>query len=83
MSRTYNDYYFEKLDILDTLEKLDMSVRFLDKWIDEPEGLENARYILEKNANRKFNWFDTNMIRELLEEEVRWHINNGVILENF
>jgi hypothetical protein len=71
MSRTYNDYYFEKLDILDTLEKLDMSVRFLDKWIDEPEGLENARYILEKNANRKFNWFDTNMVRELLEEEVR------------
>jgi len=72
MSRTYNDYYFEKLDILDTLDKLDMSVRFLDKWIDEPEGLENARYILEKNANRKFNWFDTNMVRELLEEEVRW-----------
>ncbi len=71
MSRTYNDYYFEKLDILDTLDKLGMSVRFLDKWIDEPEGLENARYILEKNANRKFNWFDTNMIRELLEEEVR------------
>ena len=69
MSRTYNDYYFEKLDILDTLEKLDMSVRFLDKWVDEPEGLENARYILEKNANRKFNWFDTNMVRELLEEE--------------
>jgi len=72
MSRTYNDYYFEKLDILATLEKLDMSVRFLDKWVDEPEGLENARYILEKNANRKFNWFDTNMVRELLEEEVRW-----------
>jgi len=72
MSRTYNDYYFEKLDILDTLDKLDMSVRFLDKWVDEPEGLENARYILEKNANRKFNWFDTNMVRELLEEEVRW-----------
>ena len=69
MSRTYNDYYFEKLDILDTLDKLDMSVRFLDKWIDEPEGLENARYILEKNANRKFNWFDTNMVRELLEED--------------
>ena len=71
MSRTYNDYYFGKLDILDTLEKLDMSVRFLVKWVDEPEGLENARYILEKNANRKFNWFDTNMVRELLEEEVR------------
>jgi hypothetical protein len=71
MSRTYNDYYFEKLDILDTLDKLDMNVRFLDRWVDEPEGLENARYVLEKNANRKFNWFDRNMVRELLEEEVR------------
>ena len=71
MSRTYNDYYFEKEDILDTLDKLDMNVRFLDRWVDEPEGLENARYVLEKNANRKFNWFDRNMVRELLEEEVR------------
>ena len=68
MSRTYNDYYFEKLDILDTLDKLDMNVRFLDRWVGEPEGLENARYVLEKNANRKFNWFDRNMVRELLEE---------------
>jgi len=68
MSRTYNDYYFEKLDILDTLDKLDISVRLLNVWVNEPEGLENARYILEKNANRKFNWFDNNMVRELLEE---------------
>mgnify|MGYP000494515708 FL=1 len=71
MSRTYNDYYFEKLDILDTLDKLDISVRLLNVWVNEPEGLENARYILEKNANRKFNWFDNNMVRELVEEEVR------------
>ena len=70
MSRLYNDYYFEKLDILDTLDKLDMNVRFLDRWVDEPEGLENARYVLEKNANRKFNWFDRNMVRELLEEVI-------------
>ena len=69
MSRTYNDYYFEKLDILDTLDKLDISVRLLNVWVNEPEGLENARYILEKNANRKFNWFDNNMVRELVEEE--------------
>ena len=27
MSRTYNDYYFEKEDVLHTLEKLEMSVR--------------------------------------------------------
>jgi len=70
MSRTYNDYYFEKLDILDTLDKLDISVRLLNVWVNEPEGLENARYILEKKANRKFNWFDRNMVKELVEEVI-------------
>ena len=69
MSRLYNDYYFEKLDILDTLDKLDMSVRFLNVWVNEPMGLENARYILEKNANQKFNWFSRDMVKELVEEE--------------
>jgi hypothetical protein len=69
MSRVYNDYYFEKLDILDTLEKLGMSVRLLNIWVNEPMGLENARYILEKNANQKFNWFSKDMVKELIEEE--------------
>ena len=69
MSRVYNDYYFEKLDILDTLEKLEMSVRFLNVWVNEPMGLENARYVLEKNANQKFNWFSRDMVKELIEEE--------------
>jgi len=69
MSRVYNDYYFEKLDILDTLEKLGMSVRLLNIWVNEPMGLENARYILEKNANQKFNWFSRDMVKELIEEE--------------
>ena len=69
MSRLYNDYYFEKLDILDTLEKLGMSVRLLNIWVNEPMGLENARYILEKNANQKFNWFSKDMVKELIEEE--------------
>ena len=69
MSRLYNDYYFEKLDILDTLEKLGMSVRLLNVWVNEPMGLENARYILEKNANQKFNWFSRDMVKELIEEE--------------
>ena len=69
MSRTYNDYYFEKLDILDTLEKLEMSVRFLNVWVKEPMGLENAKYILEKNANRKFNWFDMKMIKDIVTTE--------------
>ena len=69
MSRLYNDYYFEKEDVLDTLEKLGMSVRLLNIWVNEPMGLENARYILEKNANQKFNWFSKDMVKELVEEE--------------
>lgn len=69
MSRVYNDYYFEKQDILDTLEKLDMSVRLLNVWVNEPQGFENAKYILELNANRKFDWFSRDMVKELLEEE--------------
>ena len=69
MSRVYNDYYFEKQDILDTLEKLDMSVRFLNVWVNEPMGLENAKYLLEKNANQEFNWFSRDMVKELVEEE--------------
>jgi hypothetical protein len=69
MSRLYNDYYFEKLDILDTLDKLDMSVRLLNVWVNEPMGLENAKYVLEKNANQEFNWFSRDMVKELVEEE--------------
>jgi hypothetical protein len=68
MSRLYNDYYFEKEDVLDTLEKLGMSVRLLNVWVNEPMGLENARYILEKNANKKLPWFSKAMVKELIEE---------------
>ena len=71
MSRTYNDYYFEKQDILDTLDKLEMSVRFLNVWVSEPMGLENAKYVLEKNSNRTYDLLDINMVKELVEEEVR------------
>jgi hypothetical protein len=69
MSRVYNDYYFEKQDILETLEKLDMSVRLLNVWVNEPMGFENAKYLLEKNANQEFNWFSRDMVKELVEEE--------------
>jgi hypothetical protein len=69
MSRLYNNYYFEKEDVLDTLEKLGMSVRLLNIWVNEPMGLENARYILEKNANKKLPWFSKAMVKELIEEE--------------
>ena len=69
MSRLYNDYYFEKQDILDTLDKLDMSVRLLNVWVNEPMGFENAKYLLEKNANQEFNWFSRDMVKELVEEE--------------
>ena len=71
MSRLYNDYYFEKQDILDTLEKLDMSVRLLNVWVNEPQGFENAKYLLEKNANQEFKWFSRDMVKELVEEEER------------
>ena len=71
MSRLYNDYYFEKEDVLDTLEKLGMSVRLLNIWVNEPMGLENARYILEKNANKKLPWFSKAMVKELIEEEAQ------------
>jgi len=70
MSRTYNDYHFEKLDILDTLDKIEMSVKFLYLWVQEPMGLENAKYVLEKNANRKFDWFDIHMVRDIANEEL-------------
>jgi len=69
MSRVYNDYYFEKQDILDTLEKLEISVRLLNVWVNEPMGFENAKYLLEKNANQKFDWFSRDMVKELVEEE--------------
>ena len=72
MSRVYNDYYFEKLDILDTLDKLNMNVRFLNAWVKEPLGLENAKYVLEKNANQEFKWFSRDMVKELVEEEAQW-----------
>ena len=69
MSRLYNDYYFEKKDVLDTLEKLEISVRLLNVWVNEPMGFENAKYLLEKNANQKFDWFSRDMVKELVEEE--------------
>ena len=69
MGKVRDAYYEEKLDILDTLDKLDMSVRLLNVWVNEPMGLENAKYLLEKNANQEFNWFSRDMVKELLEEE--------------
>ena len=69
MGKVRDAYYDEKLDILDTLDKLNMNVRFLNAWIKEPLGLENAKYVLEKNANQEFNWFSRDMVKELLEEE--------------
>ena len=71
MSRVYNEYYFEKQDILDTLEKLAMSVRLLNVWVNEPMGFENAKYLLEKNANQEFKWFSRDMVKELVEEEAQ------------
>jgi len=71
MSKFYREYEEEKKYVLDTLDKLEMSVRFLNVWVSEPMGLENAKYVLEKNSNRTYDLLDINMVKELVEEEVR------------
>ena len=71
MSKFYREYEEEKKYVLDTLDKLEMSVRFLSVWVNEPMGLENAKYVLEKNSNRTYDLLDINMVKELVEEEVR------------
>ena len=68
MSKLYREYEYEKECILHTLDKLEMSVRFLSVWVNEPMGLINAKYVLEKNSNKKFNLLDENMVKDLLEE---------------
>jgi len=71
MSKLYREYEYEKECVLHTLDKLEMSVRFLNVWVNEPMGLENARYDWEKNSNRNNDWLELNMVKELVEEEVR------------
>ena len=71
MSKLYREYEEEKKYVLHTLDKLEMSVRFLNVWVSEPMGLENAKYVLEKNSNRSYDLLDINMVKELVEEEVR------------
>ena len=68
MSKLYREYEYEKECILHTLDKLEMSVRFLSVWVNEPMGLINAKYVLEKNSNRTYNLLDENMVKDLLEE---------------
>ena len=68
MSKLYREYEYEKECILHTLDKLEMSVRFLSVWVNEPKGLINAKYVLEKNSNRTYNLLDENMVKDLLEE---------------
>ena len=68
MSKLYREYEYEKECILETLDKLEMSVRLLSVWVNEPMGLINAKYVLEKNSNRTYNLLDENMVKDLLEE---------------
>ena len=68
MSKLYREYEYEKECILETLDKLEMSVRFLSVWVNEPMGLINAKYVLEKNSNRTYDLLDENMVKDLLEE---------------
>ena len=52
MSRTYNDYYFEKQDVEATLDKIGLLSRLLGIVYKE-QGLDTIKYLVEKNSNRK------------------------------
>ena len=47
----------------------------MSQWVTE-----NAKYLLEKNANQEFKWFSRIMVKELVEEDVK-HIKNYVEIE--
>ena len=71
MSKLYREYEYEKTCVLHPLAQLEMRVRFLNVWVNEPMGLENAKYVLEKNSPRTYDLLDINMVTELVEEAVR------------
>jgi len=67
MSRTYNEYYFEKQEVQETLLNLGINTRLL-RVLHQEQGLGTIEYLITKNAHRKFNWLDDAMIQAIIEE---------------
>ena len=65
MSRTYNEYYFEKEDVMRTLDDIGLLSRLLRIVYDE-QGLETIEYLVNKKANRKFSWLNDYMMRDII-----------------
>ena len=65
MSRTYNDYYFEKEDVMKALDDIGLLSRLLRIVYDE-QGLETIEYLVNKKANRKFDWLNDYMMRDII-----------------
>ena len=65
MSRTYNDYYFEKQDVEATLDKIGLLSRLLGIVYKE-QGLDTIKYLVERNSNREYLWLDDNMMKDII-----------------
>jgi hypothetical protein len=65
MSRTYNDYYFEKEDVMKALDDIGLLSRLLRIVYDE-QGLDTIEYLVNKKANRKFDWLNDYMMRDII-----------------
>ena len=65
MSRTYNEYYFEKEDVEATLDKIGLLSRLLGIVYKE-QGLDTIKYLVERNSNREYLWLDDNMIKDII-----------------
>ena len=76
MSRTYNEYYFEKLDIMDKLNEIGLLTRIL-RIVYKEQGLETIKYLLCNNTNLKFIWFNDDMMTDIIND-----IEEGVSYEN-
>jgi len=65
MSRTYNEYYFEKEDVEATLDKIGLLTRLLGIVYKE-QGLDTIKYLVERNSNRKYLWLDDSMMEDII-----------------
>ena len=65
MSRTYNEYYFEKQDVEATLDKIGLLSRLLGIVYKE-QGLDTIKYLVERNSNRKYLWLDESMMEDII-----------------